>query len=285
MDSMKFGALLTPGLTDQSNLITDHLALESHVKTVILLEELGYDEVWLLEGAENSHADSTDFQKTIQEVSRATRTIKLGIGILPTDISESMISKVQLVRQRNKKTPLKFAIASQVSPSSIQIASTQIDGNQGLGILSIAATTPAGFNALPSHWEIYTRKMREWDHPTDRSDWSLVGPTHLAKTSKQAMLQVQSGAAKWLQQYAAMGLVPFALGGADPISAMSDSGFATIGTPRTAIAQIRRLQDQTGGFGTFLLPINNWAALANTHTSLELFAKHVFPRFRSMGQK
>ena len=40
---------------------------------------------------------------------------------------------------------------------------------------------------------------------------------------------------------------------------MNASGFAVIGTPDDAVAQIQRLIDQSGGFGTFLSMAHEWA--------------------------
>ena len=45
----------------------------------------------------------------------------------------------------------------------------------------------------------------------------------------------------------------------DPARELVDSGLAVIGTPEDAIAQIRRLQKQSGGFGCFLQLAHNWA--------------------------
>ena len=47
-----------------------------------------------------------------------------------------------------------------------------------------------------------------------------------------------------------------------------------------AIAQIERLQDQSGGFGTFLLMAHEWADREATLHSYELFAREVMPRFQ-----
>ena len=61
---------------------------------------------------------------------------------------------------------------------------------------------------------------------------------------------------------------------------MNASGFAVIGTPDDAAAQIQRLIDQSGGFGTFLNMAHEWADTAATRRAYELLARYVFPRFQ-----
>ena len=47
-----------------------------------------------------------------------------------------------------------------------------------------------------------------------------------------------------------------------------------------AIAQIERLAEQSGGFGTFLLMAHEWADREATLRSYELFAREVVPHFK-----
>ena len=69
------------------------------------------------------------------------------------------------------------------------------------------------------------------------------------------------------------------LGSSDPAEAMVQSGRAVIGTPDDAIAMIEKLEEQSGGFGCFLMLAHNWANFDATKRSYELFARHVLPRF------
>jgi limonene 1,2-monooxygenase len=64
------------------------------------------------------------------------------------------------------------------------------------------------------------------------------------------------------------------------VDAINNTGFAVVGTPDMAIAQLERLQEQSGGFGTFLLMAHEWADRAQTLHSYELFAREVMPRFQ-----
>jgi limonene 1,2-monooxygenase len=53
-----------------------------------------------------------------------------------------------------------------------------------------------------------------------------------------------------------------------------------VGTTGDAIAQIERLVEQSGGFGTFLVFGHEWADPAATLHSYELFAREVMPHFQ-----
>ena len=68
------------------------------------------------------------------------------------------------------------------------------------------------------------------------------------------------------------------------VDALNEAGWAVIGTPEMAIAQIERLVEQTGGCGAFLHFDHNWANRQNTLYSYELFAREVIPHFRADNQ-
>ena len=69
------------------------------------------------------------------------------------------------------------------------------------------------------------------------------------------------------------------------IDAMNGSGMSVIGTPEQAAAQIQRLIDQSGGFGTFLLMGHEWADRQATLRSYELFAREVMPQFQGQTER
>ncbi len=171
---------------------------------------------------------------------------------------------------------VEMSVASQVSPAGARAA-----GTFGLGLLSIGATSAGGFNALAPNWEIYERKAKENNQPIDRSNWSLVGPMHIAESREQALENVRYGLGDWVRYFQEVAALPIAPDdGTDPAEALVASGMAVIGTPDDAIAQIERLQAESGGFGTFLQMAHNWADWAQTKRSYELFARYVAPAFQ-----
>ncbi len=157
-------------------------------------------------------------------------------------------------------------------------------GKQGLGLLSIGATSTGGFNALASNWAIAEDLAQQNGHTMDRQAWRLVGPMHIAETREQAMADVRFGLEKWIYYFREIANLPIVPDGAgDPIEAMVNSGMAVIGTPDDAAARIQQLVDQSGGFGAFLLMAHNWANWDATRHSYELMARYVAPRFQSLN--
>ncbi len=130
-------------------------------------------------------------------------------------------------------------------------------------------------------------RAAEFGTTVDRQKWRLVGPMHIAETEKQARADVEFGLAQWIDYFehvAALPLAPQSSQVEEMVDAINHTGFAVVGTPEMAIAQLERLQDQSGGFGTFLLMAHEWADREQTLHSYELFAREVMPRFQgSLG--
>jgi len=190
------------------------------------------------------------------------------------------LNDARLQLQPYSKPMVEMAVASQVSPAGARAA-----GTFGLGLLSLGATSQGGYNALAPNWEIYERKAKENNQPIDRSNWSLVGPMHIAETREQAFANVRYGLDDWITYFRDVAALPVApQDGGDPAEALVESGLAVIGTPEDAIAQIQRLQEQSGGFGAFLHMAHNWADWEATQKSYQLFARHVAPVFQSTNE-
>jgi limonene 1,2-monooxygenase len=170
------------------------------------------------------------------------------------------------------------AVAAQVSPSGPRAA-----GRFGAGLLSIGATTQGGFDVLSAHWNVMEERSAEFGHVADRRSWRLVGPMHIAETEEQARADVAFGLRDWIDYFrkvAALPLAPDTDDDTELVDAMNNSGMSVIGTPDMAVAQIQRLIDQSGGFGTFLFMAHEWADTAATKKSYELFSRYVAPLFQ-----
>jgi len=170
------------------------------------------------------------------------------------------------------------AVAAQVSPAGPRAA-----GRFGLSLLSIGATTAGGFDILGSHWVTMEERAAEFGTTVDRAKWRLVGPMHIAETEAQARKDVAFGLAQWVDYFERVAALPLAPNVLDPdklVDALMETGFAVVGTPEMAVAQIERLSEQSGGFGTFLLMAHEWADREATLHSYELFAREVIPHFQ-----
>jgi limonene 1,2-monooxygenase len=171
---------------------------------------------------------------------------------------------------------LEVAVAASISPTGAVAA-----GKHGIGLLSIAATTSQGFDAIGTHWKTWKETAEQHGHVADRSKWRLVGPMHIAETKEQARKDVEYGIVPFSKYFThVLPAGPTRGDTAEEIIAnTAEDGFAIIGTPDDAIAKIQSLVDQSGGFGTFLLFGHDWASPAATKRSFELFAQYVMPHF------
>ncbi|MEW2354347.1 LLM class flavin-dependent oxidoreductase [Spirillospora sp. NPDC029432] len=177
---------------------------------------------------------------------------------------------------------LEVAVAAMVSPAGPRAA-----GRYGCSLLSLGATQTAGFDALGYHWGALEKRAARYGTTPVRADWRLVGPMHLAETREQAARDVAFGLADWVAYFQKVAALPIAPDTDDPdrlVEAVNATGLGVIGTPDDAIAQIRRLAEQSGGFGTYLLMAHEWADTERTRHSYELFARYVAPAFQGTAQ-
>ena len=190
------------------------------------------------------------------------------------------LTEARLQLRSYQRPHLEVAVAATVSPTGPTAA-----GQHGCGLLSIGATQTKGFDLLGHTWTTYEQAA---GRPGDRDQWRLVGPMHLADTREQAAKDVEFGLADWVNYFknvAALPLAPEAETTADMVTTMNSGGFAVIGTVEDAIAQIKRLQEKSGGFGTFLIMSHEWADTAATRRSYELFARYVAPVFQGSADR
>lgn len=167
-------------------------------------------------------------------------------------------------------------VASTVTPSGGRLA-----GLHDLGLLCLAATNSAGFDALATNWSVAQTVAAEQGRTINPSRVRLVGPVHLAETRAEALRDVRFGFASWLDYFARVNPIPTprtaAPASGDPLDAMIASNQAVVGTPDDAIAQIRRLEAKIPDFGCFLHIAHNWANTEATRKSYELWQRYVVP--------
>lgn len=199
-----------------------------------------------------------------------------------TRTHELVQAKLQL---RPYSDPLfDIAVAAVASPTGARLA-----GTHGLGLLSIGATLSAdGFDALAHHWTVMQERAAASGATVDRSGWRLVGPFHLAETEEQARREVAHGIEHWFRYFQKVAAFPqMAVSGDnlnETIDFINSAGIGVIGTADQARAQVQRLVDQSGGFGTMLLMGHDWADPAATKRSFEIFASDVAPHFQGQAE-
>jgi limonene 1,2-monooxygenase len=173
---------------------------------------------------------------------------------------------------------LEMTVAASVSPSGPRTA-----GRLGIGMLSPAATSSGGFNALAYHWGLVEETAHEHGTQVSRASWRVAGPVHIAESREQARKDVRFGLPRWLHYFQKVVALPGVPEEGDMdycLDAMVDAGFVICGEPDDLTKQITRLEQQTGGFGAFLVTAHDWANREATHRSYDLIARFVMPKFQ-----
>jgi limonene 1,2-monooxygenase len=190
----------------------------------------------------------------------------------------------EAVLQMRPYSDFDVALVSSVSPSGSKLA-----GRYGVGLMSIAATEPAGFGVLDYNFNVWQEEAELHGHSVDRSTWRLMGPMHVAETYEQAKKNCEYGL-QWVFDYLSH-IIPLGDPNDPPppsdygdfVDYLNESGRMVIGTPEMAIAQIERLQEKTGGFGCYMMMGADFANWNATKESYELVAYEVMPHFNGQA--
>jgi limonene 1,2-monooxygenase len=110
-------------------------------------------------------------------------------GEVVTALSEwYSLKDARLQLGRYSSDSLEVVTAAAVSPNGPKVA-----GRYGFGMLNLAATSPAGFEALNGHWRIAETEAEHYGQTVSRERWRLMGFMHLAPTMDQAVRESEYG--------------------------------------------------------------------------------------------
>lgn len=173
---------------------------------------------------------------------------------------------------------LDLRVAHAVSPSGPRLA-----GRYGTGMVSVAASSPAGYEALRDAWSIAEARAEQYGQQVSRDKWAIGYFIHVADTEREAREEVKHGLAEFIRylSVASFFSVPQDLSLDDAIDYMNENGMAVVGAPDRAIARIEEIQAQTGGFGTLLVLGQDWANPEDTRKSYSVLADKVIPYFKN----
>ena len=173
---------------------------------------------------------------------------------------------------------MEMAVAASISPAGPTAA-----GKHGLGLLSIAAWSPSGFEQLGSHWDLMEEQASLHGTTVDRRSWRMMGPMHLARSEAQARKNAEHGFLRIFDYLAHIIPLPSLQASSydELIDRFNESGGGVVGTPQMAVECIGRLIEQSnGGFGCYLLMGGELADRQATLESYQLFAEEVMPHFQ-----
>lgn len=178
---------------------------------------------------------------------------------------------------------LPMVVASTISPSGMTLA-----GKYGIGVISIASTSTEGLAALGTQWRFAEQAAQQHGNTVDRKDWRVLLSWHIAETREQARREARDGLLRWNNEYIAGTLMrPGTKVYQDPDQAVDEIAFSpnaatVIGTPDDLVAAVRRLLTLTGGFGTLVGFVHDWANRENTRRSWDLVARYVIPEVNGL---
>ena len=190
------------------------------------------------------------------------------------------LNEAMLQLRPYQKPHMPIAVAAIQSPAGVALA-----GKYGASVLTITvprdpSAGPADLEAL---WHIAEESAVKHGQTMDRNEWRLSIPVHLADTREKAFEEARIGAGQFLREYSegTNGRKPLFDGPQDQvIDAMAESGAWIIGTPDDCIEAIHKLDQQSGGFGGFLVQAIDWAPREKILHSFELLARYVMPQFQ-----
>ncbi len=173
-----------------------------------------------------------------------------------------------------------IAVASVQSPAGVALA-----GKYGAAVLTITVPRDpsSGQSNLRGLWDIAEESAERHGQRVDRFDWRLTIPVHLAETRQQAFDEARIGAGRFLREYTeeTNGRQAAFDGPLEHvIDHMAETGSWIIGDPDDCVEGIRRLEEQSGGFGGLLVQTIDWAPRDRILNSYELLARHVMPQFQ-----
>ncbi|MBM3644614.1 MAG: LLM class flavin-dependent oxidoreductase [Alphaproteobacteria bacterium] len=171
-----------------------------------------------------------------------------------------------------------FAVASQISPSGMTLA-----GKHGIGIISLGSMSAQGLTSLATQWGFAESAAAKHGTKVDRKNWRVLLSWHIAETREKARAQAKDGLLRWHNEYVVGTLQrpdtdPFKT----PDEAVDMTGFAdgaasVIGTPDDLVARLKDVLAKSGGFGTIVGFVHDWANPENTFRSWDMVARYVVP--------
>ncbi len=172
-----------------------------------------------------------------------------------------------------------IAVAAAQSPSGMVLA-----GKHGAGVLSVSIVRGGSIAPnLNEFWQVAEETAAEYGKVMDRNEWRVVMHVYLAETKKEAMEQARMAAGRYQREYfeRTLGHDPVVDGSSDKIiDAMVEKGAWCVGTPDDLIAKIKEVDEDSGGFGGFLLQATEWGTREQVNHSYELLARYVMPQFQ-----
>src|SRR5438034_9332387 len=181
-----------------------------------------------------------------------------------------------------------FVVATQISPLGMTLV-----GKYGIGIISLGSMSSEGLTALATKWGFAESAAKKHGTTVDRKNWRVLLSWHIAETRQKAIEEARRGLMHWHNRYNVAtlqraGAVAFKSEdeAIEKTTAAGPGGSAAvIGTPDDLVKVIRDVYAQSGGFGTVVGFVHDWANVENTFRSWDLVARYVIPEINGYVAK
>ena len=181
-----------------------------------------------------------------------------------------------------------FAVASQISPSGMTLA-----GKYGIGIISLGSMAPEGLTALPTQWGFAESAAKQHGTTVDRKNWRVLLSWHIAETREKAIQEARRGLMHWHNRYS---VATLQRPGAEAFKSEDEAvekttasgpggSTSVIGTPDDLVKMIKDVYTKSGGFGTVVGFVHDWANPENTFRSWDMVARYVIPEINGFVGK
>ncbi|MBO0831192.1 MAG: LLM class flavin-dependent oxidoreductase [Actinobacteria bacterium] len=157
----------------------------------------------------------------------------------------------------------------------------RLAGQYGLSALTFGGRPGMNDAPLKPLWKAAEDEAAKHGQTVSRDKWRISVCMHVAETRGKALDQVRDGMTCWVRDCVrgTYGGKPNLPDGREAETAMAE-GTAIIGSVDDAIEAITGIEEESGGFGTLLVTIHDWASREDTKRSFELIARFVAPAFR-----
>src|SRR5216684_2955731 len=285
MARLKFGAFLAP-----HHPIGEHpmLQFRRDLDFVEQIDALGFDEFWCGEHHSSGWEMIASPEMFLAAAGERTKRIKLGTGVVslpyhhPFNVAQRMVQLDHMTGGRAIFGSGPGALASDAHTLGIDPMLLRDRQDEAIGIIR-RLFRGERVTALPTQWSFAEAAAAKHGQTVDRKNWRVLLSWHIAETRDRARAEARDGLLRHHNEYITAtlqrpGARPFTSGDeAVDKTAFAPGAVATIGTPDDLVERMKSVLDISGGFGTVVGFVHDWANPENTMRSWDMVARYVVP--------
>ena len=288
------------------------LQFQRDIALVEQLDKLGYDEFWCGEHHSSGWEMIASPEMFLAAAAQRTHRIKLATGVVslpyhhPFHVAQRMVQLDYMSGGRAIFGSGPGALASDAHTLGVDPMLLRDRQDEAIGVIRRLFAgervtyksdwfqmNDAALQLLPlqeempfavaTQWSFAEASAKKHGQTVDRANWRVLLSWHIAETREKAREQARDGLLRHHNEYITAtlqrpGARPFKDGdSAVDAMAFSKGAAATIGTPDDLIERLKSVIDISGGFGTVVGFVHDWANPENTARSWDMVARYVIP--------